>query len=88
MLQNVTQPDSPPLTTWRKRISCWLPKATNTNIQVVKYLLFSTTTMAAGTRLNVTLYVHCLFFFKYIQSGDSTLLRYDGKYQSRGFDIS
>jgi hypothetical protein len=29
-----TEPDRPQMTIWRMRIACWIPKATNTHIQV------------------------------------------------------
>jgi hypothetical protein len=45
------------------RIACWITKDTNTNThthRICNTHSFSTTTMAARTHLNVTLYVHCL----------------------------
>ena len=47
------------MTIWRMHISCWIPKATNTH-GLCNTRCFSTSTMVALTRLNVTLYVHCL----------------------------
>jgi len=44
---------------WRIRIACWIPKSTNTRPECNIYC-FSTTTIVARGRLNVTLYVHCL----------------------------
>jgi len=35
MLQNVVEPGIPQMTTWRKRISCWILKATNTHTQTL-----------------------------------------------------
>jgi len=43
---------------WRKRIACWIPKATNTLGICFNYCL-STAAIIARTRLSVTLYVHC-----------------------------
>ena len=45
----------------RMRIAYWIPKATNTHSEYVTLIAFFTTTMVARTRLNVTLYVHCLY---------------------------
>ena len=36
MWTNMVKPDRPQMTIWRKRISCWLTKATNTSS---KYIL-------------------------------------------------
>jgi len=49
------------MTIWRMRIAYWIPKATNTHSEYVTLIAFFTTTMVARTRLNVTLYVHCLY---------------------------
>jgi hypothetical protein len=51
---------------WRMRIACWIIKATSTHSKYVNSYCFSTTTMAAPTRLNITSYVQyslsvCLF---------------------------
>ena len=50
--------------TWRMRIACWIPKAKNTQSGCVILSAFSTATIIAGTRLNVTLqtqHLSCLF---------------------------
>jgi hypothetical protein len=52
------------MTIWRMRVSCWLPKATNTH-RVCNTHCFSTTIMIARRRINVTLHVHCLSCFYY-----------------------
>ena len=39
---------------WRVRIACWIPKATDTQLEHV-ICIFSTATMVARMRLNVTL---------------------------------
>ena len=44
---------------WRMRVACWIIKATDTHTICNTYY-FSTATMVARTRLNVTLHVHCL----------------------------
>ena len=46
-------------TIWRMRFACWTTKATNTHSEYVILSCFSTSTMAAQTRLSVTWYVHC-----------------------------
>jgi hypothetical protein len=53
------------MTIWRTRNACCTPKATNTHTGCVILIhCFSTTTMVVGrTRLNVTLYVHCMSCF-------------------------
>jgi len=35
MCKNIVELGRPQMTIWRMRISCWIPKATNTRIQVV-----------------------------------------------------
>jgi len=57
--KNIVEPGRPQMTIWRVRIACWIPKATNTHSQYVTHC-FSTVTVVARTRLNVTLYVHYL----------------------------
>jgi len=56
MWENIVEPERPQTTIWRMRIACWAPKATNTHSEYC----FSTATMVVRTRLNVTLYAHCL----------------------------
>jgi len=55
----------PQITTWRMRIACWIPKATNTHTHTHTHThtqyntyCFSTATTVIRTRLNVTSYVH------------------------------
>ena len=55
--KNIVQPDRPQVAIWRLRISCWIPKATNTHSQYVTYCS-STTKMVARTLVFITLYVH------------------------------
>jgi len=59
MWKNVVEPDKPQMTKWRLRIACWLPKATDTLSEYNTYC-FTTATMVARTRLNITSYVHFL----------------------------
>jgi hypothetical protein len=42
-------------------IACWVRKATNTHTKLCNTHSFSTTTMVVQTRLNFTLYLHCLY---------------------------
>ena len=63
--KNIVETDRPQMTTWRMRIACWIPKATHTHTHthtISNTYFFSTATMAARKRLNVTLYVHCLSY--------------------------
>jgi hypothetical protein len=53
-------PDRPQMKIWRMRITCWIPKATNTHSTICNTHCFSTATMVAEIRLTVTLHVHCL----------------------------
>jgi len=59
MRKNMAEPVRPPMTVWRIRIACWIPKATNTLNNMYTYCFF-TATIVARTLLNVTWYVHCL----------------------------
>jgi hypothetical protein len=63
MLENIVERDRPYIAVWCMRIACWIPKATNINTQVCNTHCFSTATMVARTRLNVTFYVHYLYFY-------------------------
>jgi len=40
---------------WHMPNTCWIPKATNTHSEYVKIYCFSTATMVARKRLNITL---------------------------------
>ena len=60
--ENIVEPGGPQRTICRKSIACWIPKATNTHLEYVNTYCFSTATMVARKRLNVTLKVHCVFF--------------------------
>ena len=57
--KNIVERGRPQMTIWRMRIACWIRKATDTHSEYVTHS-FSTTTIVARTRLNVTLYMHCL----------------------------
>jgi len=55
--KNAVEPGRPQMAIWHMRIACWMTTATNTHSE---YVIFPTASMDARTRLNVTLYVHCL----------------------------
>jgi len=55
------EPDGPRMTMWRMRFACWVTKAANS--EYVSPYCFATTTVVTQTRLNITLYVHCLSCF-------------------------
>ena len=38
--KNIVEPDRPQMTTWRKRIECWITKATNTPLEYVIFIAF------------------------------------------------
>jgi len=58
--ENIVEPDRLQMKIWRMRIAFWITKATNTVSEYLFVYYFSTATMIARTRLNVTLYVPCL----------------------------
>jgi hypothetical protein len=59
--QNIVEPPRPQVTIWLMLIACRIPKSTNTHSEYVRNTYCSSTAkMAARTRLNVTLYVHCM----------------------------
>ena len=48
------------MATWRMRVACWIPKATDTHSEPVIFIAYPPVTMFTRTPLNVTLYIHCL----------------------------
>ena len=48
----------------RMRSACWITKVTNTHSEYVIYNCFSAVKMVAGTRVILTLYVHCLWLWR------------------------
>ena len=60
MWKNILEPDRQQMTIWRTRIPCWITKATHRHTECVILIPFPTETMVARTRLDFTLYVHCL----------------------------
>jgi hypothetical protein len=81
--KNFVRPGKPQMTKWRMRNARWIPKATNTHSEYVTYWC-SIVTMVVRTRLNVTLYAHCLSCFSKF-SAVQKLLRSAGKYHSKPF---
>ena len=57
MWKNTVQPDRPQMTIWHVRIACCITN-TNKHPRNTLYLLLSTATMVAWTRLSAKLYVH------------------------------
>jgi len=54
----------PQMKMWRMRFTCWLSRATNTLSEHVILTVFPLQKYAQ-TRLNITLYVYCLYCFLY-----------------------
>ena len=63
MWKNTVDPDRPQMTILRMRIAGWVPKATNTHSQYVILIAFHRSVV--GTRLSVTLNLHCLSYYQY-----------------------
>jgi len=61
MWENIAERGRPQMTIRRMRIACWIPTATNTHtLRLCNTHCFTTATMVARKRLDVTLCVHCL----------------------------
>jgi len=61
MSKNAVEPERPQMKIRRMNITCLIPKATNTHTRMCNNnYCFSTATVVARTRFNVTLNVHCL----------------------------
>jgi hypothetical protein len=45
MWKNVVEPDRPQMTMWRMRYARWIPNATNTRLEYVTFIAFSTEIM-------------------------------------------
>jgi hypothetical protein len=75
MCKNYVERGRPQMTIWRTRIACCITKATKHTLTISIIYCFSTATMVAGERLDVTLYIHCLsclVFFKTEYQYDNT----------------
>jgi len=57
--KNIVEGGRPQMIIWRMFIACWISKATNTG-RLCNTHCFSTATVVAWTRFNVTLYTQCL----------------------------
>jgi len=67
MWKNYVERGRPQMRIWRMRIACCITKATKHTFTICNNYCFSTSTMVARARLNVTLYIHflsCLVFLK------------------------
>ena len=60
ILKNSVDPGRTQMTIWRMSITCLIPKAKQHTLRICNTYYFSTANMVTRTRLNVTLYVHCL----------------------------
>ena len=58
--KNIAETGRPQMTIGCKCTACWIPTATNALI-IYNIYYFSTATIVARTRLNVTSHVHCPF---------------------------
>ena len=70
MWKNILQPGRPQMTTWGTLIACWMCKA----LGICNIHCFSTAKVVARTLLDVTFYVHCLFF---IQTNSGATCRHE-----------
>jgi len=67
MCKNYVERGRPPITIWRMRIACCIAKTTKHTFTICNTYCFSTATMVAQARLNITLYIlglSCLVFLK------------------------
>jgi hypothetical protein len=60
MWKNVVDRGMSQMTTLCMRFAYWIPKATNTHSEYVILIAFPLQQWLTRTRLNVTLYLHCL----------------------------
>jgi hypothetical protein len=84
MWKNIVQPNRPQMTIWR--MACWMPKGTNTHthtLRICNTYYFSTATMVAQMRLNVTLYVSTLPVLFYFLMMDCSSYSNQGSYQKQ-----
>jgi hypothetical protein len=63
MWKNTAEWGSTQMAIWRMRVTCWIPKVTNTHSQYVILIAFCSTIIAARTLLNITLYLLFLSCF-------------------------
>jgi hypothetical protein len=60
MWQHTAERSRSQMTIWRMRFTCWIHKATNTHSEYVIFTAFPQPRVVRRTRLNLTLYLHCL----------------------------
>jgi hypothetical protein len=62
MWKYIVEQGRPQVAIWRIRIACWIPKTTTKThkLRICNTYLLSTATFVERTRLNITLYLHCL----------------------------
>ena len=60
MWKNIVEPGRPRMTMWRMRIAAGFLRLQIHTLRICNTHCFSTATMVVRTRLDVTLYVHCL----------------------------
>jgi hypothetical protein len=73
-VNNRAEPESPQMTIWRMRKAFLIHKATDTHWEYVIVFSFPLQQYVARTRLNVTLYVHCLYcsFLQDVHTGSKS----------------
>jgi len=74
MWNNMEKPSRTQMTIQRLSIVCWIPKATDTRLEYVMRTAFPTATVVTRTRLNVTVYVHCLSCISVLPVSDLCIL--------------
>jgi hypothetical protein len=62
MWKHAVEQSGPQMKTWRMHIACWIRKAINTHPRLCNTHCFSTAKVVARPRLNITLFLHCVFF--------------------------
>jgi len=58
---NVVESGRPQMTIWRMRVTCWLPKATNTHSEYVFAYCFSTARIVKRPRHDITFILGYIF---------------------------
>jgi hypothetical protein len=66
MWKIVLQPDSPQMTIWRMRITCWISETTDTHPEYVIFISFTRQKWTRELASMLRLYVHCLSFCVFI----------------------
>jgi hypothetical protein len=75
MWKNIVEPDRLRMAIWRMRVTCWIPKATNTNThRINNNYCFSTAALVAGMLRNVMFI--CSLSFKLSVKGSLGVTKY------------